>query len=157
MRSFVTCVLAVSLLITSAPAQSGDWASVESLAPGTDISVTTARGRKCQGEFDSATPERLILWSQERDFPGRKLVRREIPRVEIKQVRLNHRVASVAAGAAIGAGLGIGIGAAIDSQYRSNEDRGLLSVVLGLLGGAMGAAIAKTHPFIKGKIIYRVP
>lgn len=157
MRSFVTLFLAVSLLVSSATAQSGDWAAVEGLASGTDVSVKTKQGKKYQGEVDSANSERLIIWSQERDFPGRKIVRREVARAEIKQIKLNHRLTSIAAGAAIGAGIGVGIGAAVDSQYSSNEDRGLLGVVLGLLGAAIGAGIAKSHPFLKGKTIYLAP
>lgn len=157
MRSLVTLVLIVAIFVTSALAQTGDWAAVEGLPSGADISIKTKQGSKYQGNLDSVTPELLILWSQERDFPGRKFVRREIPRADVKQVRLNRRLASVAAGAAIGAGIGVGVGAIADSQARSNEDNGLIGFVLGLLGALIGAGIAKSHPFIKGKTIYLAP
>jgi hypothetical protein len=157
MRTFVSLLLVIVFIVTSTAAQSGDWAAVEGLAPGTDISLRTTRGQKLQGELDSVAPDRLVIWSQERDFPGAKIVRRELPRGDVKRIRLNHRVGSMLAGAAIGIGVGVGMGAAIDTQSRSNEDRGIASVVFGLLGAAIGAGIAKYHPFLKGKTIYLAP
>jgi len=154
MRRCLTFILVLALTVSSASAQSGDWAAVEGLSNSADISIKTKQGKKLQGDFDSANPERIVIWSQERAFPGRKIVRREIARNNVKEVRLNRRFVSAAAGAAIGVGVGVGVGAAVDSQYSSNEDRGLLGAVLGILGAAIGAGIGKTHPFIKGKLIY---
>jgi hypothetical protein len=157
MRTFVSLLLVIACCVTSAAAQSGDWAAVEGLAPGTDISLKTTRGQKLQGELDSVTTDHLTIWSQERDFPGHKTVRREFSRSDVKQIWVNHRVGSVLAGAAIGTGVGVGIGVAIDAQSRNNEDRSIAGVVFGLLGGAIGAGIAKYHPFLKGKTIYLAP
>lgn len=157
MRKTFTLLLTMAFLTSACAAQTGDWAAVEGLAPGTDISIKTRQGRNYRGEVDSVDPYQLVLWSQERAFPGRKLVRREIARADVKQVRMNHPWISMAAGAGIGAGLGIGIGAAVDAHYPSNEDRGLLGVVLGFLGAAIGAGVAKSHPFIKGRSIYVAP
>ena len=156
MRKTVALLLAITFLTTACLGQVGDWAAVEGLAPGTDISIKT-QGRTYRGEVVSVAVDHLTLWSQERDFPGRKLVRREIARADVKQIRLNHQWLSVAAGAGMGAGIGVGIGAAVDSHYPSNEDRGVVGVVLGLLGAAIGAGIAKSRPFIKGKSIYVAP
>jgi len=157
MRSLVALVLTITVFVTNAVAQSGDWAAVEGLKSEADISVQTLSGETYQGNFDSATPELLVLWSQERDFPSRKLVRREIPRQQVKKVRIVHRVGSVVAGSAIGAGIGASIGVIADSQMRNHEDRGLVAFVLGALGAGLGAAISKARPFIKGRVIYIVP
>jgi len=156
-RRTFTLLLTTAFLTTTCLAQTGDWAAVEGLGQGTDITIKTKQGRSYRGEVDSVAVDHLTFWSQERDFPGRRLVRRDIARTDVKQVRLNHRWWSVAAGAGIGAGIGMGIGAAVDASYSSNEDRGLLGPVLGLLGAAIGAGIAKSHPFIKGKSIYVAP
>jgi len=57
----------------------------------------------------------------------------------------------------IGAGIGVGIGAAVDAHYPSDEEHGVLGVILGFMGAGIGAVIAKSHPFIKGKAIYLAP
>jgi hypothetical protein len=157
MRNSFCLLLTMAILTSTCLAQTGDWAAVEGLAQGTDISIKTKQGRNYRGEVDSVAVNRLTLWSQEHDFPGRKLVRREIARADVKSVRPNHPWISIAAGAGIGAGIGIGIGSAVDAHYPNNEDRGLLGEVLGILGAAIGAGIAKSHPFIKGKAIYVAP
>jgi hypothetical protein len=146
----------VALLASYCAAQTGNWAAVEGLAPGTAIEVS-AGGKKLHGEFDYADPERLILWWDQRSFPGRVVVKREVARSEVRQVRVVYRTASVAAGAAIGAGIGAGIGVAVDSTAKNHEDRSLTAVVGGLLGAGLGAAIGKIHPFVKGSVIYRAP
>jgi hypothetical protein len=69
-------------------------------------------------------------------------------------VRLVRPTASLLGGAAIGAGVGAGIGAGVESSSRSNEDRGLLTAVLAILGAAIGTGIAHHYPFIRGKKIY---
>src|SRR5579883_2808999 len=136
-RRFVGLFLALWLCLQGAMAQStasGSWSAVEALAPGSDISVKTTQGLKLQGTVDSVSEIGLVIWSSERRFPGRATVRREIPREEVREIRMNRRGLSTLAGAAAGAGLGIAIGAPIDAQARSNEDRGVVTAVLALLG-----------------------
>jgi hypothetical protein len=74
----------------------------------------------------------------------------------VQEVRLVRPAASLLAGAAIGAGVGAGIGAGLESAAKSNEDRGLLTGVLAILGLVIGAGIARHYPFVKGKLIYVV-
>lgn len=152
-RSFVFVVLCA----VSAFSQRGDWAAVEGLKPGEDLQVKTRQGETYQGELESADPERLVIWSHERSFPGRVVVQRELRRDDVKQVRSNHRYISAGVAAAIGAGVGIGLGAAIDARARSNEDNGLAGAVFGILGGTLGGILGKTHPFIHGAPIYLAP
>ncbi len=156
MRRSIIFIFLLALTLSSA-AQTGDWAAVEGLVWGTDISVKTKQGKKLQGSFESASPNRIVVEANERAFPGRKVVRREIGRDEVKEVRLNRRGASALAGAAIGLGVGIGIGVAVDAPYPNHEDRGLIAGTLGALGGLIGAGIGKTHPSVKGKLIYVAP
>ena len=82
---------------------------------------------------------------------------RSIPRDDVKCVRLNHRVWSQIVGAAIGLGAGVAIGAAVDAHARSNEDNGVVGATLGILVGFGGGLIGKSHPFIRGKVIYQAP
>lgn len=138
-------------------AQTGNWAAVEGLRTGADISVRTMKGEKFHGRFDVADPVRLVLWSDERSFPGRVTVRRELFRGSVMQVRLERRAASIAAGAAIGAGVGVGLGVAVDAPSKNHDARGVVSFVFGVLGAGLGAAIGKTHPFLHGPVIYEAP
>jgi hypothetical protein len=157
MRHCLSVLFAFTLLVNSCAAQSGVWAAVEGLAPGTMISVQITQGKKLQGQFEYADPDRLILWSNERSFPGRVIAKRELSRNVVKKVQLLYRTASIAAGAAIGAGIGAGIGVAADATAKNHEDRSLVSFVFGLLGAGLGAAIGKTHPFVHGAVIYDTP
>jgi hypothetical protein len=152
-------LLALVLVCQSSFGQTslGDWQSVRNLAVDSNISVKTKTDEKYHGDLVDVTAESLSIDSDERGFPGRVTTRRDLRRNQVQEVRLVRPAASLLAGAAIGAGLGAGIGAGVESTVRSNEDRGLLTAVLAILGGAIGAGIAHHYPFIKGKKIYVAP
>jgi hypothetical protein len=152
----VWLVLALARQSSFAQAGLGDWTSVQNLALDSVISVETKNGEKCHGGLVNVTPEFLTINSDERGFPGRVTRRRELRREDIREVRFLAPMASLLSGAAIGAGVGAGIGAAVESTAKSNEDRGLLTGVLAILGLLIGAGIAHHYPFIKGKLIYVV-
>jgi hypothetical protein len=161
-RSAVSFLLAI-LLALALPSQPGfaqgnlaDWKSVQTLAPGSGISVKTKAGKKYHGELVSVFPDSLLIEADEPAFPGRVKRQRELRQEDIREVRLLAPVASTLAGGAIGAGLGAGIGAGLESTSRSNEDRGLITVILAFLGAAIGAAIAFHSPIVKGKKVYEV-
>lgn len=154
---FLIQILTLLALAGTGLAQAGSWAAVEGLPSGAAISVKTEKGEKLHGEFEAADPDHLVLWSNERSFPGRVTVRRELSRASVKQVRINRPVASVAAGAAIGAGIGVGLGVGLDATAKDHEARSVVSLVFGALGAGLGAAIGKTHPFLHGPLIYEVP
>lgn len=158
-RPCFVLLLALALVCQSSFAQAslGDWQNVRNLGVESDISVKTKAGDKYHGELVGTTIDSLTLDSDERGFPGRVTKRRELHREDVREVRFVRPGASLLAGAAIGAGLGAGIGAGVDSTARSNEDRGLLTAVLALLGGLIGAGVAHHYPFIKGKKIYVAP
>jgi hypothetical protein len=154
-RCFVLwLVLALASQSSFAQAGLGDWTRVQNLTLDSAISVKTKRGGKYHGELVNVTPESLTINSDERGFPGRVTRRRELRREDIQEVRFLAPMASVLAGAAIGAGVGAGIGAGVESAAKSNEDRGLLTGVLAILGLVIGAGIAHHYPFVKGKLIY---
>ncbi len=151
------------LLALALPSQPGfaqgnlaDWKNVQTLVPGSGISVKTKAGKKYHGELVSVIPDSLLLEADEPAFPGRLNRQRELRREDIREVRLLAPVASTLAGGAIGAGVGAGIGAGLESTARSNEARGLLAVTLVFLGAAIGVAIAHHNPIVKGKKIYEV-
>ena len=151
----------LALLLTSssslAQSTSSDWSTVQNLASGLVLSVRTRTGAKYHGEMVTATPDSLIINSDERAFPGRTVRRREFARSEVREIRLTAYGASLAAGAVIGGAAGAGIGVALDSTAKSHEYRGVVAFVLGVLGAGIGAAIAHHHPFVKGKKIYVDP
>jgi hypothetical protein len=134
----------------------GDWTSVQNLTLDSAISVRTKRGGKYHGELVNVTSASMTINSDERGFPGRITRRRELRREDIQEVRLLAPMASVFAGTAVGVGVGAGIGAEVESAAKSNEDRGLLTGVLAILGLVIGAGIAHHYPFVKGKLIYVV-
>jgi hypothetical protein len=149
-------LVALALMCQSSFAQTslGDWQSVRNLAADSNISVRTKAGEKFHGDLVNVTTDALTLDSDERGFPGRVTTRRELRRDQVQVVRLVRPTASLLGGAAIGAGVGAGIGAGVESSSRSNEDRGLLTAVLAILGTAIGTGIAHHYPFIRGKKIY---
>jgi hypothetical protein len=161
MRDFVTRLfirlLIFHVLAATAAAQTGNWAAVEGLRTGSAISVRTINGKIFHGRFEAADPDHLVLWSDERSFPGRATVQRDLSRSIVMQVRLDRPMASMAAGAAIGAGIGVGLGVAAYAPSKDHEARGVVSLVFGALGAGLGAAIAKSHPFLHGPIIYGAP
>ena len=152
----VWLVLALASQSSFSQAGLGDWGSVQNLTLDSAISVKTKTGGKYHGELVNVTSESLTINSDERGFPGRVTRRRELRRENIQEVRFLAPMASVLAGAAIGAGVGAGIGAGVESAAKSNEDRGLLTGVLAILGLVIGAGIAHHYPFVKGKLIYVV-
>ena len=87
-------------------------------------------------------------------MPERITRRREFLRSESQKVLFLSPLVSVIAGGGIGAGIGAGLGLAIESTSKSNEDRGLATATLAVLGSAIGAGIAHHYPIIRGKGIY---
>lgn len=152
----VWLVLVLASQSSFAQAGLGDWQSVRNLAVDSNISVKTKTGKKYHGDLVNVTTDSLTLDSDERGFPGRVTTRRDLRRDQVEEVRLVRPAASLLAGAAIGAGVGAGIGAGLESAAKSNEDRGLLTGVLAILGLVIGAGIARHYPFVKGKLIYVV-
>ena len=156
-RCFVVwLVLALASQSSFAQARLGDWTSVQNLTLDSAISAKTKRGEKYHGELVNVTPESLTINSDERGFPGRVTRRRELRREDIQEVRFLAPMASVLAGAAIGAGVGAGIGVGLESTAKLNEDRGLPTGVLAILGLVIGGGVAHHYPFVKGKLIYVV-
>jgi hypothetical protein len=158
LRSWSLSWLIVSVLFSqhTVEAQS-DWQRVITLASGTSITVKMKTGDRYNGSFVVAAMDGLSMDSDERAHPGRITRKRDLMRDEIREVRRLQKLQSVLAGAAIGGGVGAVIGIAVDSAARSNEDKGLATAVLTLLGTVMGAMIARHTSLIKGEAIYVAP
>ena len=152
----LTVVLLLALASQSSFAQEapGDWTRVQNLSIETAVSVKTKSGVKYHGEFVDATADSLAIDSDEPGFPGRATRRRQFKREDVREVRLVAPKTSVLAGAGIGAGVGAGLGVGLDATAKSHKYRGVMALLMGVLGAAIGAAIALHHPFIKGKKIY---
>jgi len=155
----VASVVALLFASVSCCGQSatGDWSGVQNLSPGTSLNVKAKSGAKYHGKMVMATADSLFINSDEPAFPGRTVRRREFRREDVREIRLGRSGASLAAGAVIGGAAGAGIGVALDSTAKSHEYRGVIALVLGVLGAGLGAAIAHHHPFVKGKRIYLAP
>jgi hypothetical protein len=132
-----------------------DWQAVRSLAPGDGIAVRTQTGEKFHGAFITATQDSLVLDSDERGAPGRRIRQRTVAQADVKEIRHYNRGGSILAGAAIGGAAGAGLGAAIDLSAKSNEDKGLATVVFTVLGALLGALIGRHAVIVHGGLIYR--
>ena len=152
------CFLLLLLFCTNSFAQTqlSDWQNVMNLSINTDVSIKTKQ-KTYQGLINKVELDSLQLYSSEPAMPGRKWVYRILMRNEILEIRMNRRTISGIVGGAIGAGIGVSTGAIIESQSRSNENKGLLTAILGIVPGLIGSAIGHSHPFIKGKTIYKSP
>jgi hypothetical protein len=132
-----------------------DWQAVRSLAVGDGISVKTTAGEKFHGAFIAATQDSVVLESDERGAPGRRVRQRSVAQADVKEIRHYNRGASILAGAGIGGAVGAGIGAGIDLSAKSNEDKGLATAVFTVLGGVLGALIGRHAVIVHGGVIYR--
>ncbi len=139
------------------PAAASDWNRVRNLPPGTLIWVKTKAGDAYHGELVGTNPESVQLDSDERGFPGRTTRRRDLRQDDVLEIRRLSRGRSALVSAGIGAGVGAGIGLAIDLSARSNEDRGLATVLFVLLGSLLGWAIGRHSTLAKGETIYSAP
>jgi hypothetical protein len=135
----------------------GDWNRVRNLPPGTPIWIKTKAGAAYHGKLISATSEAVRLESDERSFPGRTTRRRDLRQEDVLEIRRFSRRGSALAGAGIGAGVGAGIGLAVDFSARSNEDRGLATVLFALLGSLFGWGVGRHSTLIKGDTLYTAP
>jgi hypothetical protein len=136
-------VVVVLLLIAVGVAQSGDWGTVQALAPGESIKVALQNGSTTHAKFQSASNTGLMIGSGARQ---ETLLRENIRSVSVKHN--GHRGRHALIGAAIGAGAGLGIGVAIDNDCTKtsivctgNKGKAILTPVFALIGAAIGAAL----------------
>jgi hypothetical protein len=157
MKRLVAVWLVLMMVMTPCFAQQAvnDWQAVRSLAVGDGISVATAAGEKFHGAFVAATQDSVVLDSDERGAPGRRIRQRTVAQADVKEIRHYNRGASILAGAGIGGAVGAGIGVGIDLSAKSNEDKGLATAVFTALGALLGALIGRHAVIIHGGVIYR--
>jgi hypothetical protein len=141
-------ILTVFVLLPIGYAQKGNWQSVESLAPGTSISIQARHRFHCK--FLTASDDAI---SCEQSLSALRVSREfAFDRTEIKQVRVEHPTASMFLGAAIGAGAGVGYGSTGGSGTLTKAGTEFVGGALfGFLGGVVGR---ETH-IIPGTIIYQ--
>lgn len=140
------------------------WRAVQSLNPGTPISVKTySLHLLCY--FEHATAEELVCEPLAPGFlrtppPGPYPYPRPYPRTAaeyvfqrslVQEVRLEHsEAANEMIGIGIGGAIGAGVGAARFDQARAGG-----AVTLGFIGAAIGDAVSRTHPLFHRTVIYR--
>jgi hypothetical protein len=130
----------------------GNWGGLESLPPGTEISVRMTFGDKIEGKFMSMDSDgiRLTMDEKERIYPRSDVA--EVRQLHVPDSKLNGTLIGMGAGAAAG-GIAAGtLGQLLENE--SNESYGALLLVLGIgIGTAAGLAIDTA---VKGdRLIYR--
>ena len=157
----ITAIVAIMLTVTvltsttgpvafaQQPAR-GDWTSVQSVAPGEEVSVKLKDGHSLRGRFSSATDAELTIL--------RKNKQQAIARNTIARVHRLERKAEKAKYAAIGAGIGAAAGGTIGgvkAASGSSSDDGIYTLVglifgtgFGALGGFLFGAAKRKHVLI---------
>ncbi len=124
---------------------------------GTSIIVRAKNGERHHGALRRATADAVSVDSDERAFPGRRRVLRDMAKADVREVRRYSAFESAAASAAIGAAVGAGIGAGIDLSARTNEDQGLATALFTFLGGLLGLFVGRHTTMVKGDRVYVAP
>jgi hypothetical protein len=144
--------LLFSALVASvaAQAQTGSWANLSQLAPGTETRVTLSGGRILRGSAQTVTSDSLAIDAAKGQ---EKLSRTEIKRVQTK--RRGHRGRNALIGLGIGAAGGLAIGAAADRNDPSWSP--FAKAVFTPLGALIGTAVGVLIPSGGWHEIYRSP
>lgn len=141
-------ILTVFVLLPIGYAQKGNWQAVESLAPGTSISIQARHRVHCN--FLGADNNSI---SCEQNLSALRVSHEfAFDRTEVRQVRVEHPAASMFLGAAIGAGAGVGYGSTGGS---GSLTKGGTELVGGALFGFLGGVVGRETHIIPGTIIYQ--
>ena len=158
--STTACLVAIAVFISAlAPAAfaqrvTGEWATVQSLPPGDEVSVKLKDGQSLRGRFSTANDSELTILRKKKQQP--------IAKNTIAQVYRLERRAEKAKYAAIGAGIGAAAGGTIGgvkAASGSSSDDGIYTLVglvfgtgFGALGGFLFGAAKRKHV-----LIYQAP
>ncbi len=154
-RTLIASFILLAVSTQVFPQAGSGWTNVQRLPAGQLIRVRFQHHVTICG-FNSADDEELICTQKRTVFfvPVRSVIR--LRRADVQSVRISRHAASTALGAAIGVGAGAGIGAAIDDSAKNKVEEGhLMAVVMGLLGGPIGAGIGSHNDFLSGPLIYQ--
>lgn len=135
--------------------RSDDWDAVRRLKDGTRVLVTTRQGRGINGRLTTVSEDRLQI-------VGRSGRKQTIPRDDVREVRLDHRL-SVVQHAGLGLLLGgvtgflVGRAAACDPDVCAGE--GGLAIAGGavygtFIGGIGGFVVGQAVHARKGRLVY---
>ncbi len=144
-------------MLLHAQTNSAGWDSLKRVAPDQSIRVRAMARRGSTCRLVQADDSTLTCVSRRRVFLVPVVRTLRFSRTEVRSVRLSHQGLSALVGTAIGAGAGAGIGFGLDATAKSHEDGDLLAVVMGLLGGIVGAGIGQDTDFLAGPVIYQAP
>ena len=139
---------------TPRPNPKSDWWMVESIEPGTSISIQTD-GRWHHCVFDRAADEyvKCSPRSSTRPTPTGTL---DYRRTKVTKVRVERTIdASAPLGALIGAGIGVGVGA-IRGGNGDTTLSGELMIGAGL-GALFGGVTGHVFPFRHSVVVYQQP
>ncbi len=155
-------VLAVTVLALTIGAQLGsaqsrpvtaDWENVKQLAAGANVRVSLAGQATVQGRFQSGTDDSVVVSTKK----GRQTVApQSVVRLSVQ--REGRRSRNLLIGLGIGAGVGVGAGAVMDSHCAFASclvSPHLGKLVLGLVGGILGAGVGGVLPAGRWRDIYR--
>ena len=141
------CVLVLfNFACTAQPARE-NWTSLNALAPGAGVRVTTTSGKTIRGSFEKVTADAVIV-------EGAALARGEVRRVELERRR---RGRNTLTGLAVGAGIGLAAGAVLDAKAGDDGFAVSAKAVLACAGATVGAIIGIVRPATARQEIYRAP
>lgn len=162
MKRFPVCLLIFFLeAVPALPANNfeavppGNWAKVETLTPGAEISVKMISGDRMEGSFAGLDNGTLYIkiGGQDRNYPKKDVI--EIRLLEIEDSNLNGTLWGFGIG---GATLGtfVGLGVSELGWTSRGESVAITAVAIGI-GGGIGALIGYAMDRTKkgSKLIYR--
>lgn len=157
--SFLLIVSTLIMSVTPAWAQqagvSGDWSTVQAIAPGEKVSIETRDGKKMKGRLRSVSDTMVTL---DRDSKTSDLSRDSISKVYRLVGSAGKSVGKAAAiGAAIGGGIGVGLGVASGGyeDLSRGEIAAIAGAVLGVIGAGIGAVVGGLGSKEKKVLIYQ--
>jgi hypothetical protein len=115
-RSFVTVILAASLLLSSvnamAQSQMDDWSKVTALSTGSNLAVKQKNGKTIKGTLSSTSDSALTLNAKS----GPVEIKRDDVRAVHEVIKKGSGAKGALIGTAVGAGAGAAFGAIVDAQ-----------------------------------------
>ncbi len=163
MRSGLLSAIAVSLFVGSTWAAEfvpgpppGNWAKVESLTGGTQITVSIALGDRVEGNFVRLEEAQLVVNAagQERRYPRSSIT--EVSLIEKGSRKKNAAIAgTVAFALGFGAGYAMAPNVADMNDMPAGERIGVGAAMGGVFGGIAAGIAALHRPGVHETVIYR--
>lgn len=157
-RKFCCYTLVLLLVPSVAQAQTGDWGSVQTLRPGSAISVKAKDRPRLWCHFDHADDDALSCERIGRGISYSGSAEIVVARRDVQEVRLEHSDrANATDGAVLGGVVGAAVGGAVGGiKPNGNGTRAAIgALILGGTGALFGMAFGKDFPVRHGKVVYK--